>query len=500
MRLRPRWTGLLVWALMALCGFLALPVGAALSDGMARFTFEPRLPTPLSIEAVAAYIRTLPAEPNRAVLAATGTEVGHWQLVNRAGEPFTASSPAELTRALTTLAPEIAGNLDRLTLYVTEDTLFRTPALIRAWPEATRLQVMIGPVAHRLVRRGNAKSAALLVELQPRLLVDASDRARFHDTLWQLRRPLDRSRIRTLGLEPGGPTTIPRAPRPDTATRRAMTDALDPGHLAAALRGLAGQTVLVVGRIDAGRLIYKPASGPEGSLALAELTAAASEADVNLLVLGSSSARQPGSRNWLWQRIELSNIERAIERTSLGEFLDALAGEPAVLIAQGGGYNRSRSELELRPARDQEQGTVDAITERVSGTWTDLVSETAGRVAVTAIHASLLSAERQAELDRRLLPGIPSLLQFGYLAVIAAGLLALPQLIVWWRRLWPPEAAVEYGNRVGFLAARVVRGLAFALLFLPLAAIPAFAASLAHWAARLLGVAQGLLRRQTSPG
>lgn len=497
---RPSWARLLVWALLALSGLLALPVGAAVADGMARFTFEPRLPTQLSIEAVAAHIRTLPAEPNRAVLAVAGTEVGHWQFVNRAGEPFTASTPAELTRAIATLAPETAGNLDRLTLVLTEDTLFRNPALIREWPEATRLQVMIGTAAHRLVRRGAPKSAALLVDVRPRLLVEASDRARFHDTLWQLRRPLDRSRVRTLGLEPGGPTTIPRAPRPDATTRRAMTDVIDPGHLAGALKSLAGQTVLAVGRIDAGRLIYKPASGPEGNLALADLTAAASAADVNLLVLGSSSARQPGSRNWLWQRVELSNIERAIERTSLADFVDALAGEPAILIARSDMGSRTRSEIELRSARDAGQGTVDAITEAVSGTWTDLVSETAGRVAVVGIRASLLSAERQAELDRRLLPGIPSLLQFGYLAIVAAGLLAMPQLIVWWRRLWPPEAAAEYGNRAGFWAARLVRGLAFAGLFLPLAAIPAFAASLAHWAGKGFGMAQGLLSRQASTG
>ncbi len=500
MRLRPRGANVLVCVLVAICSLLALPVGADPSEGMIRFGFGPRAGAPTTIETVAAHIRTVPPELDRAVLAAAGTEVGHWQLVNRVGEPFTASNPAELTRAIDTLAPEIGGKFDRLTLYLTEDTLFRTPALIREWPESTRLQVMIGPAAHRLVRRGTAKSATLLVEVRPRLLVEAGDRGRFHDALWQLRRPLDRSRVRTLALEPGGPTAIPRAPRPDATTRRAITDAIDPGHLAGALITLAGQTVLAVGRVEAGRLIYKPASGPEGGLALAELTSAAEAADVNLLILGASSARQPGTRNWLWQRIELSNIERAIERTSLVDFVDALAGEPAVLIAESGAANRIRSEIVFRPGRDPGQGTVDAITEAVSGTWTDLVSETAGRVAVTAIRASMLSPARQTELDRRLLPGIPSLLQFSYLAIVAAGLLALPKLIVWWRRLWPPEAAGEYGNRVGFIAARVVRGLAFAAVFLPLAAIPAFATSLAQNAAKLLRLAHGLLSRQASPG
>jgi hypothetical protein len=50
------------------------------------------------------------------------------------------------------------------------------------------------------------------------------------------------------------------------------------------------------------------------------------------------------------------------------------------------------------------------------------------------------------------------------------GLLGVPVSQVWWRRIWPPEAATDYAGRTGYLAARAVRALAFLLIFLPLTA------------------------------
>jgi hypothetical protein len=82
----------------------------------------------------------------------------------------------------------------------------------------------------------------------------------------------------------------------------------------------------------------------------------------------------------------------------------------------------------------------------------------------------MLSAERQQELDRRLVAGIPSDIQTGYLLLAFLGLLGLPVSRAWWQRLWPRESAAEYALRSGYWAARVVRGGAFLLLFLPLTA------------------------------
>src|SRR5262249_1453567 len=89
------------------------------------------------------------------------------------------------------------------------------------------------------------------------------------------------------------------------------------------------------------------------------------------------------------------------------------------------------------------------------------------------LEGNVSSAERQRELDQRLIPGIPSDLQTGYLLLMIAGLCGLSKSRGWWRRLWPPEAASDYAGRTGYWAARTVRGAAFLLLFLPLTALVA---------------------------
>ena len=89
------------------------------------------------------------------------------------------------------------------------------------------------------------------------------------------------------------------------------------------------------------------------------------------------------------------------------------------------------------------------------------------------MQANLRSAERQQELDRRIMPGIPSSLQVVYLALIVLGLFGVPLSRTWWQRIWPPEVAAEYAGRIGYWAACTVRALAYALVFLPLTAVVA---------------------------
>jgi hypothetical protein len=105
-----------------------------------------------------------------------------------------------------------------------------------------------------------------------------------------------------------------------------------------------------------------------------------------------------------------------------------------------------------------------------SDLFSGIVSDITGRVVTTGLQANVRSAERQAELDLRLIPGIPSDFQAGYLVLIVLGLFGIPVSRAWWRRIWPPESAAEYAGRTGYVAARTVRALAFLLLFLPVTA------------------------------
>lgn len=471
----------------------------ALTGGHARADLWDRLSSHLTgasttrtetLEEVARHVAALPADAERAAIAAAATEVGHWRLVNRAGEPFTASGRTELTQALRTLAPQADGRPDRLSIYLTADTVFRYQSALAALPAAA-LFVLIDGRMLPVSRAGEGSAQRLRIMAGPRLAIEAGERALFDEIAWQLRRPLDRPAVRTLSIEPGGPAFLRRAPEIDPATRRAKPDAIDPGQLARALGSLRGQIVLVAGRPDGDRLLYKPAAGPEGGLGLTELRAHASEAETNLIALATTSARQPGSRNWLWQRVELGNVDEALQAIDVGGLLLALAGDGRSLVVRGTRPGADRVELEILPQRKSGLVPAGPVGDAVSGTWSDIVSETAGALTVTAMRASMTSRARQAELDRRLLPLVPSLLQWGYLGLAALGLLALPTLRRWWRRIWPDEIAVDYSNPIALWLARGVRWLAFGLLFLPLASLPALAARLTAWTTRPTRLASG---------
>ena len=87
-----------------------------------------------SLDRAAAHLKALPVTGDGAALAAHATPEGHWKFVNRAGEVFTAGTPDELTRAVPTLLPDAAADA-RLTLYLTEDTVFGERALLKDLPE-----------------------------------------------------------------------------------------------------------------------------------------------------------------------------------------------------------------------------------------------------------------------------------------------------------------------------------------------------------------------------
>jgi hypothetical protein len=85
--------------------------------------------------------------------------------------------------------------------------------------------------------------------------------------------------------------------------------------------------------------------------------------------------------------------------------------------------------------------------------------------------------QRQKELDRRLIPFIPSGYQFAYLMGLVAGVLGWPVASQWYARVWPPEQRAEYRGAVGYRAAQGARLLAYLLLFLPIVGIPALIVS-----------------------
>jgi hypothetical protein len=426
------------------------------------------------LDSVGAALKALPTVPGKGpVLGAVVSQEGHWTLINRAGEKLTAASAEEVKRVANLLAPELATGNTRLTLVVGEDAIFSGRAALKELPAGAELKVAVGGEAHPLVRRGSSAGERLFAQVRPSLLVEASERKLFDEAVWQIARPLNKANVRVLSLEPGGPHVLSSAPRIDPTSRRALSDAIDPMKLAGALLGVRGQTVLLTGRIEGRLLHFRTIAGVEQSVIVEDLLKAAEAADVNLVVLRSASARQPGNRNWLWLKVEVADLDKALERASLADFLDALASRQGQMTVAAREQGQGRISLTVTPSAE------GVRTLPTGGTLSDIVSELTGTLLTNGVEASMRSSERQQELDDRIVPGIPAGYQFAYLGGLVMGLLGLPFATAWFKRIWRPEQRADYGHGLGYQAARATRLLLFSLLFLPLAGPPAFLCQIA---------------------
>lgn len=416
------------------------------------------------------FLKTLPNDGRGPVMAAHVTPEGHWKFTNRDGEVFTAASAEEMSRVLPTLLPDHApGGPRPVRLYLSEDTVFQRPTMIEGLPGNLELHLLTAKRSYRLqLLPKTGARPRYAAQVKPNLVVELTDRQLFDEAIWQLERPLSKSSVRVLALEPGGPQTLTTAPKLDGQTKAALIDRIDPWKLPAALSSVRGQTVVVTGRID-GEFLHFAASGGEKSVLVADLAKAARDADVNLVMLRAADPRQPGGRNWLWQSIEVKGLKQALGRADYADFLDALGKGRGQMVVTPGENIAGRTALDIRPTGQPGGGGASTLS-----TWADdIVSQALGNVVTEGAKAVLVDRERSQELDRRFVPGIPSLLQYLYIAGFVLGLAGLGYVKRWWNAIWPAEHREEYAGAFGYHAARAVRFVLLAFVFMPLVGIPA---------------------------
>jgi hypothetical protein len=442
----------------------ALWLGATAATGQQDATAPPRRAS-VALEVAHRYAKAVPARTDTVVLAAQGTQEGHWRFVNRAGEMFTVGTADEMTRVVAVLYPQAKPGA-RLALYMTEDTVFRHGVAFKSLPAAAELNMVMGGESYRLLRRGDAAGTQLYAEVRTNLAVELKGLQLLEEALWHLARPLRKAGVRLLALEPGGPATLPASPRIDPGTKRTLVDAVDPAALAAAMAGVSGQTLVVLGRVERDLLHIRPAAGPERSLALDQLYKAADVADAGLIVLqAASTPRQPTGRNALRQDGG-GQAPAGQDGATLADLLNAVAG-PSRRLAVAATRAGRRTVIEASLVGDLTGGSGPRPADaRLAGFAGDVAA-----VGIYAVRANLLTAARQSDLDQRIIPGVPFAVQAGYAALLVLGLLGTPVARAWWARIWPAEAASEYAGRSGYWVACAIRVLAFALVFLPLTAL-----------------------------
>lgn len=416
-----------------------------------------------ALDTATALLKGLPDSPGTAVVAAHVGPEGHWHFANKAGDTYTAGNAGELGRMTQAMAPESSGG--KLALYLTPDTIFAQRALLKDLPKGADLFIVAGDKSYRLVPRASGGTGNLFADMGSGLLIELSEQNLFTETLFQLGQRLKPSSVRVLSLAPGGPDALTRVPRFDSATKSALVDDIDPQSLARALPSVSGQTVIVTGRLDGDVLHIVPGGGPDVSLKIGELRQAADAADVNLVIVRSDSARQPGGRNWLWQKVAVSGLDSALKQPTFGEFLSALGARSGPMTVSAAEDGSGRVVLRAVPnggSSSPLSGTVENWINQISGT-------VLGNVPVDGIDAHVRDEDRQKELDLRIIPGVPAGLQIGYIVGLVMGILGLGDALCWWRRIWPPEQREDYDRAVGYNAARATRWLGFGLVFLPLA-------------------------------
>lgn len=392
------------------------------------------------------------------VLGAAVSQEGHWTFVNAAGETLTAASGEEVLRVL----PLMTGGVAKPALLLDVDAMFAPAAHLKLLPQGLDLSVATAAAIYPIVERSGSR----FVRLRSAVLLEANGRAAFDEALFQLARPLGRGDVRVLSLTIDGPQTLRKRVALDDAGKP-QSDPIDPYKLPSALAALSGQTAIVIGRSEGALLHFRLPSGGERAVLIDDLTSAAARHDVNLVVLQAAAARQPGTRNWFWQRVEVAGLDHARDRPTFADFLDAFAGgDPAAPVL-------------VSAARQDGLPTRLVLTRNATGGggigdfFADLAAEVTGRVVSMRADAWMVSAERQEELSRRIVPGVPSALQWGYLGLLLVGLAGLPAARGWWGRIWPPEDRSEYAAAAGYHAARAIKFVVFTALFLPVVALPA---------------------------
>jgi hypothetical protein len=452
---------------------LAFAIFAALSYPAKAATWASWLTlssaTPSGLDASTAALRVLPVSPVSPAIAVHATPEGHWQFTNRAGETFTAGTPTELKRASATMLPNATDGFASATLILSYETLFTGATVLKDLPQAKAYLTTNDGIVFPVQRAANT---TLAIIIRPGVVLAADNPMSVSEALGQLRRPLDAGRLRILSATPGGPPTLTATPKFDAGQTGAAIDAIEPDHLAEALAIIAHQTAILTARLDGANLAVLPPSGGERTLSYATLTTAAANADVDLLILHADPPRQPGGRNWLWQAVQVSGLDHATKRATFADFLDQLATghDPFLISLSAEGANRVRLTAQPVPAVITTARSVTDWLKQAAGTVTGQLT---GAVQPGAIHASLVSMSRRNELFYRFIPRLPVTPLALYVAALVLGLAGVPIARNWWRKAWPLEARSDYPTAFGYGLARIVRGLVFVTLFLPLAALPA---------------------------
>lgn len=420
---------------------------------------------------VASIVSNLPVHARKRSLISQATPEGHLRLTNASGETVTASTTEEVSSALKWLLPDTSDLARRnVDFYFSPDALTSGRPALNTLPRTARAHIVHGQKSYPVIGNPPFEAKTLNVRLRAGVVARASSTRALREAIWQLEQPLRASEIRVLSLDPATSNRL------QTVRNQASQDRFEsanPYDLAASMRALKRQTVILSGKIENKVLFFTPPGGKTQSVRLSDLQASAARDDVNLIVLDTDAARQPGVRNVLWQRTKIDGLEKALKSTTVGDFWSVLASgrTPLQLSVGSGGKTFISISANPRPSLagkiPDDDNSLLTSTERL---LEDVVANVSGNVITSGIEASLRSEARQQELELRIVPFLPALPQIFYIMALIVGFAGLSTIKNWWRKLWPLRDRASFGSTLGWLGNRILRGIPFVFVFMPLVA------------------------------
>lgn len=313
------------------------------------------------------------------------------------------------------------------------------------WP------VFIEGKKHRLFELHRGESAALSYN-NVVLRVKTMDEVR--DGLWMLQRPSMARAVRFVKLDKKAASALPS----NTYASGFAVESVAADGLIDSMKSVRNQTLVLSGRIIDGQL--RGSAKDSFAVPMQKLQQVADKNDIRLVVLDSD---QP---DLVLKKVSHS-MRQAVKDNhaqyeSIGDFFNRLSDPD------------SPNRLELHASRSGEnqiaiqwQATKAVTTGNMFNTNAEILKHMPVHLLLHSTLFYIQDQERSKELDDRIIPNVPSTIQFYVIISVVLGFTALGTSWRLWRKLWPRRMRSEYRYLLVFMLQWSLHRLLFLLLFIP---------------------------------
>lgn len=316
-----------------------------------------------------------------------------------------------------------------------------------------------GSLGRVLTVQKNGKSV-VLAETYPSVFTEVGGR-NADELVWAFEQPLKVEKTRVISLMHRTDADILNSIDDVAGDMHIPSNDMSTASIIKTMKAQRQKNVFVIGHVEGDDFVVRDAAGNvDKKISIQMLEAAARDADATVFMLGCSAGLCSGTSGFIGSVNALdiaSGLKEAIHQVSIGHALSALANNAGDIL--------------VRPSM------IDSV--RVS-----FVAEQRAKAieekAVKVMRVGTLTRERTQELAERIIPFIPTWIQFPYFAGWLFLVFSLRHILSEWAQFRTP--APRFGHRpLASLAVRGVRGVGFVLL-MPFFALVLVMAVFMPWA------------------